>query len=231
VTGKILSPPNLPGWDDIPIRDFLSERFPGPVVLVENDANATALAEHRWGAGRGVANLAYLTCGTGIGAGIILNGALYRGKSDLAGEVGHAVIVPEGPVCLCGKRGCLEALASGSAIGRIGAQEFGVPDMAGKDVIDLALAGDERAREIVLRAAYYLGIGIANLLQTLDLERVILGSLAVYAGESYLARVHFTVAQNTWKAILDSVAIVPSGLGRKTQDLAALAVALPGAVA
>jgi glucokinase len=226
-TGVILRPPNLPGWTDVNIRHFLSSRFPGVAVLVENDANATAIAEHRWGAGRGFNNLAYLTCGTGVGAGIILDGHIFRGKGDLAGEIGHAVILPDGPECLCGNRGCLEALASGGAIGRIGAKQFNRPDMTGKDVIELAKGGNIAAQEIVYQSAIYLGIGIANLLQTLDLEVVVLGSIAAYAGEIYLDTVRESARKNTWASIFDSTAIVMSGLGFGTQDFAALAVALP----
>jgi len=225
--GTILSPPNLPGWTEVPIRDFLSRQFVGLPVFVENDANATALAEHRWGAGKGYSSLAYLTCGTGIGAGIVLEGKLFRGKSDFAGEVGHAVIIPNGPLCLCGKRGCLEAIASGGAIGRIGAKFFGDPSMSGKDVINLAKSGNVDAVRVLREAAFYLGIGIANLLQTLDLELIIIGSLATYAGDEYLDTVRETVKENTWPSIADSAHIVCSGLGERTQDLAALAIALP----
>jgi len=226
-SGVIQSPPNLPGWSNINLREFFSSLLPGIPVYLENDANATAVAEHRWGAGKGVDNLAYLTCGTGIGAGIILDGKLYRGKYDLAGELGHAVIVPGGPLCLCGKRGCLEAVASGGAIGRIGSEFFSKPRMTGRDVIELAQSGDFGAKKIVQDAAYFLGIGIANLLQTLNLERVIIGSLALYAGQSFLDTVRATVKDNTWPSIYEKSSIVCSGLGERTQDLAALAIAVP----
>jgi glucokinase len=226
-TGRILNPPNLPGWDDADIVSYLTSELGVDRVFLENDANATAIAEHRWGAGIDVPNLAYLTCGTGIGAGIILEGKIYRGKNDLAGEIGHAVVVPGGTLCLCGKRGCLEALASGSAIGRIGAERFCRPGMSGKSVIELAKSGNTAARDIIQSAAYYLGIGIANLLQTLDLNMVIIGSLAAYAGELYMDTVRATVRENTWSAVLSSVQIVNSGLGDRTQDFAALAVAMP----
>jgi glucokinase len=225
--GTILSPPNLPGWKDVPIKAFLADQFGVSRIYVDNDANATAVAELRWGAGKGTNSLAYLTCGTGIGAGIILDGRIYRGKNDLAGEIGHAVVIPDGPLCVCGKRGCLESLASGSSIGRMGAAAYGKSEMTGKAVIELAHTGDPAAVEIVLSAAYYLGIGISNLLHTLDIELIILGSLAVYAGERYMDKVQSTVVENTWKSILENTRIVPSGLGYRTQDLAALAMALP----
>ena len=109
-TGTIFAPPNLPGWEAVPLKALLEAEF-GLPVFVENDANATAIAEHRWGAGRGCRELAFLTMGTGIGAGLILNNQLYRGRSGLAGEIGHMTLLPDGPLCLYGKRGCLEVLA------------------------------------------------------------------------------------------------------------------------
>jgi glucokinase len=225
-TGTILSPPNLPGWADVPLKSFLHERFSDVPVEVENDANATALAEGRWGAGRGLSSFAYLTCGTGIGAGLILDGKLYRGKHDLAGEIGHAVVIPNGPLCQCGKKGCLEAVASGSSIGRIGAKAYGDSSVTGRTVIERARLGEQLAIDVLLDAAFYLGIGIANLLQTLDLERVIIGSLAAYAGEIYLEKVRQTVIENAWESVRSGMDIIPSGLGSQTQDLAALAIAL-----
>lgn len=115
--GIVYSPPNLPGWDAVPVKPFLEQEF-GLPTFVENDANAGALAERRFGAGRGAGNLVYLTLGTGIGGGIIVDGRLYRGTTDDAGEIGHTTILPEGPPCLCGKRGCLEALVAGPAIAK-----------------------------------------------------------------------------------------------------------------
>jgi glucokinase len=224
--GTVLNPPNLPGWKNVPLKSFLEAKYQGLPTLLENDANATALAEQRWGAGVGLKDFAYLTCGTGIGAGLILSGHLYRGKRDLAGELGHAVIVPNGPECLCGKRGCLEALSSGGAIGRAGAVAYGDLSVTGKIVIERAAAGDSVATGILMNAAFYLGIGIANLLHTLDLQRVVLGSVAAYAGGLFLKEVRETVSSNTWSSICHDVSIVPSGLGPQSQDLAALAIAL-----
>ena len=117
--GIVLTPPNLSAWKPMPLQTLLEADLALPVTL-ENDANATALAEFRWGAGQGCADMAFLTLGTGIGAGLILDGRLYRGRRDLAGEIGHATVWPNGPLCPCGKRGCLEALASGTSIARMG---------------------------------------------------------------------------------------------------------------
>jgi glucokinase len=183
-----------------------------------------------WGAGRGFDNLAYLTCGTGIGAGLILNGRLYRGKNNLAGEIGHAVIVPDGPVCVCGKRGCLEAFASGASIGRAGKAYYEDEAVTARVVCERARSGDTAAMGILLGAARALGVGIANLLQTLDLQCVVLGSLAVYAGDLIMAVVAQTVDENCWPSIRTGVSIVPAGLGESAQDLAAVAVALQKSV-
>src|SRR5579862_1332317 len=116
--GLVYSPPNLPGWDAVPVRDYFERKLPGARIVLENDANATALAEWRFGAGQGANSMVFVTMGTGIGGGLILDGRLYHGASDLAGELGHQTIVIDGPLCGCGKRGCLKALASGPAIAR-----------------------------------------------------------------------------------------------------------------
>lgn len=220
--GLIQSPPNLPAWDNIPAKQFLTDRLGLPVKL-ENDANATAVAEWKLGAGRGTRSMAFLTVGTGIGAGLILDERLYRGKRGLAGEVGHAVILPDGPECLCGKRGCLEALASGSAIGRAATARMGMP-MTGREAVEAFLAGDPVASEIVIGAARYLGIGLANLLQTLDLERIILGTIAIHAGHRYLSVVKQTMIENSWPSINEGVEVVPCGLGDRAQDYAAISL-------
>lgn len=220
--GVILSPPNLPGWDEVPAKEILEGSLMLP-VKVENDANATAVAEWRLGAGQGLRSLAFLTVGTGIGAGLILDGVLYRGKSGYAGEIGHTVILPDGPLCLCGKRGCLETLASGSSIGRAYADRIG-RNASGRDAVSAYLGGEPAAVEVVSAAAGYLGIGIANLLQTLDLERVILGTIAIHAGERYLGVVRASVAEHCWPAVCEGVDIVPCGLGDRAQDYAAISL-------
>jgi glucokinase len=217
------TPPNLPGWGEIPLRRLLTERL-GIDVAVENDANATALAEHRWGAGQGCRDMAFLTIGTGIGAGLILDGRLYRGRSDFAGEVGHTVLLPDGPLCGCGKRGCLEALASGTAIGRIGTERYREPVDA-VEVCRRARLGDAVALGIVDEAAQWMGLGIANLLQTLNLERVVLGTLAVSAGDLFLEPIRRAAQRYCWPEVWDSVEIVAAGPGDRSQDMAALAVA------
>ncbi len=220
--GLILSPPNLPGWDEIPAKRILEEALYLEAKL-ENDANATAVAEWKLGAGRGLHSLAFLTVGTGLGAGLILDDRLYRGKKGMAGEVGHTTILPDGPDCLCGKRGCLEALASGSAIGRNASHRLG-REVTGKQAIEMFQQGDPTAKEVVLDAARYLGIGLANLLQTLDLQRIILGTIAIHAGDEYLATVTKSMREHCWPRIWEDVDVVPCGLGDRAQDYAAISL-------
>ena len=224
-TGTVYAPPNLPGWDAVPLRALLEDAF-GLPTWVENDANATALAEHRWGAGRGCADMAFFTMGTGIGAGLILNGELYRGRRDLAGEVGHATVLPDGPPCPCGKQGCLEALASGTAIGRAGRERYGDHSVTAQVVCARARAGDETAREIVAAAAHWMGVGLANLLHTLNLERIVLGTLAVHAADLLLDPIRRSAEAHCWPRVWQGVQILPAALGDAAQDKAALAVAL-----
>lgn len=224
-TGIVYTPPNLPNWNAVPLQALLEAEFRIP-VRIENDANATALAEHRWGAGVGVRDMAFLTMGTGIGAGLILDGTLYRGRRDLAGEIGHATVLPDGPLCPCGKRGCLEALASGTAVARMGRDRYGESDMTAKIVCERARNDDPLAREILMEAARWMGIGLANLLHTLNLERIILGTLAVHAADLLLEPIRESARLHCWPRLWEGVTIVPAALGDAAQDQAALAVAL-----
>jgi len=171
--------------------------------------------------------MAFLTMGTGIGAGLILDGRLYRGRRDLAGEIGHATLLPNGPLCPCGKRGCLEALASGTAIGKSGRERYGDDSLTSHDVFARARLGEAIAREIVDEAAFWMGIGLANLLHTLNLERIVLGTLAVHAADLLMAPILEAAQTHCWPRVWEGVAIVPAALGDSAQDKAALAVALP----
>jgi glucokinase len=151
-----------PGWENTPLRDLLQQRCGIPVAL-DNDANAGTLGEWRFGAGRGVNDLLYVNIGTGIGGGVIANGALVRGAQNLAGEIGHIIVRRDGPVCTCGKHGCLEGCASGSAIGRRASEALG-RKVDGKEVDTLALQGDATARrvldDVIEDLAHGLGIAI-----------------------------------------------------------------------
>ncbi len=238
-TGVVYSPPNLPGWTAIPVKAHL-EKALGVPVIVENDANATALAEWIFGAGRGAKNIVFMTMGTGIGAGLILDGRLYRGTNDLGGEIGHHTILLNGPVCNCGKRGCLEALASGPAIARLARESMmygrhkrvlslagGNPsDITAKHVVEAAKEGDPFGVQILEEAGTYMGVGIANVIQMLNPERVIIGTIAVHAGELILEPIRRAVQEYAWERARKVCQIVPAELGDRAQDLAALALLL-----
>jgi glucokinase len=237
-TGLVYSPPNLPGWNAVPARRIFEEAFPGLPVILENDANATALAEWRFGAGRGTTNMAFLTMGTGIGGGLILDGRLYHGTNDLAGEVGHQTILINGPLCGCGKRGCLEALASGPAIARLAQDSLqygrghrlveiagGKPgDVTAKHVIEAAKEGEALAVKVLEEAGTYMGIGLANLIQILNPERIVLGTIAVHAGDLILEPIRRAVAEFAWERARSVCEIVPAALGDRAQDLAAISL-------
>lgn len=167
-TGVLVNPPNLHGWPGgLPLGQMLTEAFHAPVFL-GNDADLAAVGEHRRGAGRGVRNMVYVTWSTGIGSGLIANGRLYSGAHGSAGEVGHMVLDPDGPLCACGMHGCTEAYASGSSIARA----------AGKpasEVFAAARGGEPQALAIVERAAGMVGIALLNLANLFDPEVIVMG--------------------------------------------------------
>jgi Transcriptional regulator/sugar kinase len=236
--GVVFEVPNLPGWENMPLKLHFEKAFPGAEVLLENDANATALAEWKFGAGRGTRNMVFLTMGTGIGGGLILDGRLYKGTNDLAGEVGHQTIKVNGPLCGCGKRGCLEALASGPAIARMAQEstEYGrgkpliaraggrVKDITARHVIEAAKDGDAYSKSILEEAGGYMGIGLANIIQILNPEKIVLGTIAVHAGDLILEPIRKSVEEYAWKRSREVSEIVPAELGDRAQDMAAIAL-------
>lgn len=169
----------LLGWRDVPVVKLLTERLGIPAIL-ENDANAAALGEQRMGAGRGCASMAYITVSTGVGCGIVLDGQIWQGRHESAGELGHLVIHPDGLECACGRQGCLEMYASGTAIGReakkLAAEQGMDPEtMDAREASRLARAGNEAYRALFDAAGTALGQGIAALQQLLDVERIVIG--------------------------------------------------------
>jgi glucokinase len=186
--GIISESPNLPGWEDFDIRSRLQEGLRMP-VFIENDANALALGEGWLGAARNARDFCCLTLGTGVGGAIVLNGDIWHGAEGMAGEIGHMVIQMDGPLCQCGRRGCLEAFASGSAIrhmaieaikrhektdlvGRCGGQIEAITSIT---VYESARGGDKLSQEIFRRMGTYLGVGLANLVNILNVELVVIG--------------------------------------------------------
>jgi len=240
--GVLLHPPNLPGWREVPIRRLLEDRL-GLPVQVENDANAAALAEWRFGAGRGFQHVVYLTMSTGIGAGLVLDGKLYAGRHGMAGEVGHAPVEWDGEPCACGGRGCLEAYVGGAAwtrrlarttpAGSRVAALAGAPERARPEhVVEAARAGDPFALSELARYNDYLARGITALVFVLAPEVVILGTIPSAAGEALcVGPVRAQVLERVWPLLGHELRIVPSGLGQELPYLAGLCIAFETAAA
>lgn len=202
-TGTVRLSHHVAGWESFPLPDRLQREFGAPAV-VDNDANAAALGEHRFGAGRGVDDLMYVTVSTGVGGGWVLGGRAWRGHNGMAGEIGHTVVDPDGPLCLCGKRGCVERLASGPYMaadyeaekGRRGEREqrseSSVAGLTGKDVAERAAAGDPLAAKILMRGARALGVGLGNAANLLNPQRFVLGGGVTKSGEAWWEEVRRT---------------------------------------
>jgi glucokinase len=238
--GILLDAPNLPGWEDVPLASILSRRL-GPPAFLENDANAAALGEQRFGAGRGIRHLLYLTISTGIGGGIIVNGALYRGADGTAGELGHIVVDERGPLHSCGMRGCLEVMASGTAIGRMAreAVEAGRSEvlrraaargpLTSREVREAAVAGDAAAREILAHAAHYLAIGLANFINIFNPELLVIGGGAAHIWDQLVVPAFDEARRMAFERPSATVRLLPAALAPDSGALGAAALALDGA--
>jgi glucokinase len=236
--GVVLVAPNL-GWRDLPLRDLVRERVGLPATL-DNDANCATLGEWWAGAAKGGRNVIGITIGTGIGGGLILDGRLYHGASDVAGEIGHMTIDSTGRRCKCGNYGCLEAYASGTAISERAreALEIGeasmLPDMVqGRlDRITAALVyeaserGDPLAREVVRDTARFLGAGIANLLNTFNPDVVVVAGGVTQAGEALFDPLRAEVRRRAFKPAVDACRIVPGQLAGTAGAVGAVATFL-----
>lgn len=237
-TGTVLFAPNL-AWDHVPIVSLLEKALRVPVYL-DNDANLAGLGEARQGAARGYDNVVYVTVSTGIGGGIIADGKVYHGSHDAAGEVGHMAIVPDGPSCGCGGRGCWEALASGTAMARrareglrAGAESSlnvggpsGIDGITAADVAEAAAAGDAFARRIIDETAVYLGIGVGNIINLLDPDIVVIGGGVSRIGEPLFVPLRAEAERRTVPGIRGKARIVPAGLSQDSGVLGAAALAL-----
>jgi glucokinase len=235
--GTLLAPPNMPRWRRVDLAGPLRRAFAAP-VRVENDANAAALAEGLFGAGRGLHSYVYLTLSTGIGGGLVVNGALVRGRTGNAGEVGHLRVRRGGPRCGCGRRGCLEAIAGGAAIARR-LRRAARPGsilwrLAGgrRSAIDARLwlralaRGDPAARRLADEYVEAVGTAVANLVFTLDPEAVILGTIVARSGSALLPRLRREVRRQVWPVYRPGLRVVATPLGAGQGERAALAAAL-----
>lgn len=238
-TGIIMSPPNLPGWDNIPIVSILSEKF-GVPAAVHNDANACALAEWKFGAGKGCRNMVFMTFGTGLGAGLVLDGKLYTGTNDNAGELGHIRLEEYGPVGY-GKSGSFEGFCSGGGIRQL-AQSFvkersqmgievswcpdGDPDkITAKTVAEAARAGDPLASEILEISARHLGKGLSIVIDILNPELIVIGSIYARNEDIMKPYVENILSKEALPLANKVCRIVPAALGESIGDYAALSVA------
>jgi glucokinase len=238
-TGMVLRPPNLPGWDAVPLRDWLSRALGRPVFL-DNDANAAALAEWRFGAGQGARHLVHLTMSTGVGGGLVLDGRLYRGVRAGAGELGHVQLEWEGDPCGCGLHGCAEAYLGGASLAkrlhaiapegsRVVALAGGRERVTAEHLVAAAREGDAFARAEMARFDHYLARLIAAAVFAFAPEVVVLGTIAVAAGnELCFDPVRKQVADHTWPAIARDLRILPAALGDRLAAYSALAVAWEG---
>lgn len=234
---SVSGPPIMPGWDGYPIRDDLAKRFGLPVSL-RNDAELGAIGEWAYGAGRGERHLAYIKVGTGIGAGLLLDGQIYGGANGSAGEIGHVTIDESGPICTCGNRGCLEALAGGRAIARRAIQEVNsgrrtmlaeitpTSNIRSRDVIAAARRGDLVSQQIVSEAGVHLGTALASLVNLFNPSMVVVGGGVAQIGDLLLEPIRETVHQRSLLPASRSVRITSALLGRRSSAMGAVVQAL-----
>lgn len=240
VRGLILSPPNLIGWDNVPVVKMLEKRFGRPAFL-QNDANACALAEWRYGAGRGTKNMIFITFGTGCGSGLILDGRLYAGATDMAGECGHMRIASFGPVGY-GKAGSMEGFCSGSGIAQLGqtlaleqlqqgkqtgycASAEELSSVTALSVAQAAHAGDETALEVYRLAGSRLGLGLSLMIDLLNPQAIVIGSIFVRCRDLLLETMNQALERECLPHSLKACAVLPAQLGERLGDIAALTVA------
>lgn len=240
--GMVVAPPIMPGWDRFPIRDALEERWKGLSVSLNNDAEMGALGEWAYGADRGVKHLAYIKIGSGVGAGLLIDGQIYRGATGSAGEIGHTTIEENGLLCNCGNRGCLETLTGGTAIARIAreaargnartllAEIQPVEKITAVDVANAARGGDLVAQRILIAAGDHLGIAIASLVNLFNPNVIVVGGGVAQIGDLFLEPVRKAVQKRSLPAAAQAVRITTALLGRRSSGMGAVVQALSSAL-
>jgi glucokinase len=242
--GIIQSPPNLSTWTDVPISSILETEFGAPCFL-ENDANAGALAEYRFGTGQGARNLVFLTMGTGLGAGLILNGALYCGASHASGEIGHVRLTRSGPVGH-GRAGTVEGWASGGGMAQVARMfvnaalargeetllaanaDHASTAITARDVADAAAKGDRVAKAVIRKVGEKLGDALAILVDIVNPDCIVVGGLALRFGEDILGPARKRMMQQALPSSAQKCSVVPAALGERIGDVASLCVAIDG---
>jgi predicted NBD/HSP70 family sugar kinase len=214
----------LPGWVGVHADEQLATALGHP-VWVDNDANLGALAEMTWGAGRGARDLVYLKLATGIGAGIVVDGSIVRGAAGTAGEIGHTTVDEHGEVCRCGNRGCLETVAGADTILRLLAPQYGA-DLKLQDAIDAALAGDAGCRRVIGDAGRHTGVALANLVNLLSPELIVVGGELAGAGDVLLEPMRGAVGRFAIETAAQATRLVPAALGDRAEVLGAVALAV-----
>ncbi|MBQ7122497.1 MAG: ROK family protein [Clostridia bacterium] len=231
-TGVIMRPPNLPDWDNVPLADMITEAL-GIPCKVRNDADACALAEWQFGAGRGTKNIIFLTFGTGMGAGLILDGKLYSGTSGTAGEVGHIRLDADGPAAY-GKAGSFEGFCSGAGIAAMGKKMLSIyngtttiprDNVTAKTIADAAINGDKLANAIYRRCGEKLGLGLSILIDILNPEKIIIGSIFQRSGHLLIESMNDAIKKEALEISAQCCKIVPAMLGDEIGDFAAIGVA------
>ncbi len=232
--GLVQCPPNLPDWDNVPIVSMFEEKF-GVKTYLQNDANACAVAEWKFGAGRGYDNLVFLTFGTGMGAGLILNGKLYSGTNDMAGEVGHIRLASDGPLGY-GKNGSFEGFCSGGGIARLGTQmaatgRYSSPlidsekELTAKSLAFAARKGDRFAMDVYRVCAEKLGLGLSILIDILNPQAIVIGSIYERSNDLFDPVIHEIIKDESLALSAANCEILPAQLGDQIGDFAALGLA------
>jgi glucokinase len=239
--GILFTSPNLPALRNVLLRDIMQDRL-GKKTFLINDANAAALGEFYFGAARGIHNFIYITLSTGIGGGIVIDGKIYSGAIGAAGEVGHMTIDDNGPTCNCGNRGCWETLASGTALAREARRQIkggvrtSILEYAEKDIDKVtaqtvhsaAQQGDSLAKELIARTGYYVGVGLANLINIFNPELIVLGGGLSSIGDMLLKPAFKVAGKRAFKEAFQAVRFASAGLGGNSGVLGAAAFALQG---
>jgi glucokinase len=231
-TGVVVKSPNFPDWNNLPLKRELEAALKVP-VFIENDANAAALGEQWRGAGTGIRSMIFLTLGTGVGGGIVLDSRIWHGADGMAGEVGHMTIIPDGRKCGCGNTGCLEMYASSrgivmsyrEALARAGGPPSGLREITSESIYQSARDGDECARQVMKEMGGYLGIGIANLINIFNPEMVVIGGGVKDAWPLFIDATKAEIRKRAFEFPAERTRIVASVLGDDAGMMGAAAVA------